>query len=108
MVTLKEPLEQLIQNVEQRTQKRVRPLRNEENSSVNEAQAHPARYKNFVELVRFLRNPGYNPTKAIQATKRIKLLNNLEEYIARAEEGQDCTLIPRQLETFRKIHHFLE
>src|SRR3989344_6347578 len=103
-----ESIEKVIREIEQRAQTKVVPRGKEHLPLERVAQEHPARYQSFIECARFLRNPGYSAERTARAAKKLKLLNNLEEYLIRAEQGQDLTLIPRQLETFRKIHHFLE
>ncbi len=69
---------------------------------------YPERYRNFIEIVRGLKNPKYASEKIQDAVKRLKILDNLEKYIFTAEDGGDKTLLPRQLETVTCIAGFLE
>lgn len=108
MLVIKESPQELVQNIEKIVGTRVLPLNKKNTSLIQTAKDHPARYQSFIEFVRWQRNNSYNPLRAIHAAKKLKLLNNLEDYIIEAENGIDNTLIPRQLETFKKIHSFLE
>ena len=97
-----------IESVEQKVGKEIIPPNNERLPLSQLKEKYPARYDHFVEILRSLKNPEYKPEQADRSVKMIKMLDNLQDQLLRAEAGVDKTLLPRQNMTLDRIVGFLE
>ncbi|HTE48666.1 MAG TPA: sigma-70 family RNA polymerase sigma factor [Candidatus Paceibacterota bacterium] len=103
-----EELEKQKKSVEEKVGVPIIPRSGKELTPVRLKERFPARYSHFVEVLRALKNPEYRSEKVDQSVKNFKILSGLDEYLLRAENGEDKILIPRQFATMEKIVGFME